>query len=103
MTENLPYMQACLGSAAACLKCAENASGEGCSKQCRTNAELASCTAKLMSIGAPEVKALVDMTRASSDKCSEMCGKHDNDHCQACANAARQLADSLRMYQESNS
>ncbi|CAG8550402.1 4725_t:CDS:2 [Paraglomus occultum] len=72
MSERLPYMQACLGSAAACLECAEKAAGEGCAKQCRTNAELASCTAKLMSIGAPEAKTLTELTRTSSDRCAEM-------------------------------
>ncbi|CAG8548112.1 4214_t:CDS:2 [Cetraspora pellucida] len=79
-------------SAAACYDCAERSGdSEGCANQCRINAELAGVTARLISLKAPEVNALMNLVIESSQN-----SQHKNDHCQACAAAARSLGDNLR-------
>ncbi|CAG8577691.1 22711_t:CDS:2 [Dentiscutata erythropus] len=99
--DNLCLMKSCFESSAACLECAERSgSHEGCATQCRINAELAGVTARLMSLKAPEVNTLVDLVIKSSKKCADICSQHKNDHCQACAAAARNLGNNLRGYQE---
>ncbi|RHZ86384.1 hypothetical protein Glove_51g10 [Diversispora epigaea] len=97
---NFEQMKYCMDSSAACLNCAEHASDEGCARTCRINAELASCTAKLMSLNAPQLNTLIDLTIKSSKECAEMCIKHKNDHCQTCAHSCQNLAQSLRQVTE---
>ncbi|CAG8436693.1 9016_t:CDS:2 [Diversispora eburnea] len=96
---NFQHMKDCMDSSAACLNCAEHANSEGCARTCRINAELASCTAKLISLNAPQVNTLVDLTIKSSQDCAEICIKHNNDHCQTCAHACQNLAENLRQCQ----
>ncbi|CAH1759766.1 6563_t:CDS:2 [Entrophospora sp. SA101] len=93
-------IQSCNESAAACTNCADNAQHEKCSKQCRINAELATLTGKFLSLGAPQLNSIIDLTLSSANTCAEVCKQHSSDHCKACAKAASNLQQSLRKYQE---
>ncbi|RGB38035.1 hypothetical protein C1646_812914 [Rhizophagus diaphanus] len=97
---HLESIKACAESAAACTNCAEMASQEGCSKKCRANAALASCTAQLLSIDAPQLDSMIELTMNSAQTCADHCGKHSADHCKACAVSARRLSAALRNYKE---
>ncbi|CAG8752461.1 14602_t:CDS:2, partial [Gigaspora margarita] len=78
-------------------ECAERSgSREGCATQCRINAELACVTARLISLKAPQVDTLKKLVTESAQKCADMCAQHKNDHCQACASAARNLCSNLK-------
>ncbi|GBC04626.1 hypothetical protein RclHR1_05790007 [Rhizophagus clarus] len=97
---HLDSIKACAQSAAACTNCAEMSGTEGCSKQCRANAALASCTAQLMSLDAPQLNSMIELTIKSAQSCVDHCGKHSNEHCKACVEAAQNLGSNLRKFQE---
>ncbi|KAG9300942.1 hypothetical protein G9A89_005000 [Geosiphon pyriformis] len=73
--ESQKYVQACNKSAEACNNCAEKMKEEGCAKQCRTNAELANCTSKLISLNSPQAPKLAELTVESAKLCASMCVK----------------------------
>ncbi|CAG8447945.1 2184_t:CDS:10 [Scutellospora calospora] len=73
---HLKLMKTCYESSAACLDCAEKSGKEECCEtQCRINAELADTTARLMSLNAPQVDALINLVIESSQKCADICSK----------------------------
>ncbi|CAG8510733.1 4957_t:CDS:2 [Ambispora leptoticha] len=95
----LEFMKSCAESSAACINCAQNMRDEGCAQQCRTNAALADCAEKLIALNAPQAINVAQLTIESAKHCNEICCQHQNEHCQACSQAAKNLAESLTHYQ----
>lgn len=58
--------------------------------------ELCSSTSKILSVSYSDVGDLIKYCQRTCMYCASECGKHEEDYCQACAQACRKCADACK-------
>ncbi len=104
--DNQKCIDACLQCAAICNHCASSCLSEQdvemmtkCVQMDMECAALCYATAQLLSLGSIHAKAISNICAEACRACAEVCGNHNNEHCQECAAACRKCADECERVQ----
>lgn len=69
-----------------------------CIRLDRTCATVCAALADVLATSHKDVQGLVDYCERICRQCGEECGRHENEHCQKCAEACRRCAEACRSY-----
>ncbi|GAB6989008.1 four-helix bundle copper-binding protein [Paenibacillus pini] len=67
-----------------------------CIRLNRECADICDLAAQSMQRNSPFLKEICELCILACDACAAECGKHEHDHCKACAEACRKCADTCR-------
>ena len=98
--EQRECIEKCNEAAEVCEWCADECLGdspmEACARLCRDVADLTSLHARLIARGSEYSSMLAEACIEACEACAEECSKHDEDHCQVCADVLPECAESCR-------
>jgi hypothetical protein len=98
--EERECIELCNEAVEVCEWCADACLGdeemEECARLCRDVVDLASLHARFMARNSQYSETLAELCAAACEACAEECGKHDAEHCQACADVLPECAQSCR-------
>lgn len=69
-----------------------------CIRTDRTCAAVCAALADVLATNYSNVQGLLNYCIEVCEACAKECGKHEHDHCQACAEACRKCAEACRAY-----
>lgn len=87
---------ACEHCATACLDESDVAGMKDCIKLDMDCADMCRFAASVMARGSAFAGDVCTLCAGICEACAAECGKHDHDHCQACAEACKQCAEACR-------
>ena len=90
----------CNSCADACLAEDDPAGRRDCIRKCLDCADICAATTRVASrrTGSNQeiLRAMLELCAQACDDCSEMCSKHEDDHCKRCAEMCRECAEDCR-------